>query len=81
MVTEDSVIIGTSNWSGDYFSGTTGVQIIAHQNATQKRPFVDHMRQIFVRDWLSPYAHSLTTYFSLCVYQNNGGSICEPIRH
>ena len=44
MVTESAGIIGTSNWSGDYFmGGTTGAAIVIRQTG-EKRPFVDELQ-------------------------------------
>ncbi|CAD6194991.1 unnamed protein product [Caenorhabditis auriculariae] len=67
MVTESAVIIGTSNWSGDYFiGGTTGAAIVMKQTE-KKRPLVEEMKAIFERDWESAYAHPLDDYFENCV--------------
>ncbi|VDM41039.1 unnamed protein product [Toxocara canis] len=54
LVTDDTVIIGTSNWSGDYFDGgSTGAAFIARQHGTvnEERPLVKEMKEIFLRDW------------------------------
>ncbi|CAB3398248.1 unnamed protein product [Caenorhabditis bovis] len=71
MVTESAVIIGTSNWSGDYFmGGTTGAAIVIRQTG-KTRPF-----EIFNRDWNSEYAHPLDEYFEKCV-ETDIGEFCE----
>lgn len=76
MVTESAGIIGTSNWSGDYFmGGTTGAAIVIRQTG-EKRPFVDELQDIFIRDWDSEYAHPLDEYFEKCVTSNTG-NFCE----
>ncbi|KRZ69627.1 Phospholipase D3, partial [Trichinella papuae] len=76
MVTENTVIIGTSNWSGDYFTTTTGLALVSHQNGLN-RPFVDSIREIFLRDWKCPYAHALSTYIQHCLENNNNSNMCE----
>ncbi|KFD73191.1 hypothetical protein M514_04796 [Trichuris suis] len=76
MLTEDTVIIGTSNWSGDYFTTTTGIALVAHQKQ-EWRPLVDHMRHIFLRNWRSPYAHTLNTYIKLCLQGSRNDNVCE----
>ncbi|KRZ07256.1 Phospholipase D3 [Trichinella zimbabwensis] len=76
MVTENTVIIGTSNWSGDYFTTTTGLALVSHQNGLN-RPFVDSIREIFLRDWECPYAHALSTYIQHCLENNNNSNMCE----
>ncbi|KRZ29838.1 Phospholipase D3 [Trichinella pseudospiralis] len=76
MVTENTVIIGTSNWSGDYFTTTTGLALVSHQNGLN-RPFVDSIREIFLRDWKCSYAHALSTYIQHCLENNNNSNMCE----
>jgi hypothetical protein len=90
VVTEDTVIIGmsivtysnvsnnigTSNWSGDYFDGNTGVALVVRQNVSDDRPFIDEMRSIFIRDWDSVYAHTLKTYYEL-FDRRNDASFCQ----
>lgn len=49
-----SFIIGTSNWSGDYFDGgSTGAAFVAQQHGAgeEGRPLVAEMKGIFLRDW------------------------------
>lgn len=67
---------GTSNWSGDYFHGNTGVALVVSQAESKRRPFVDEMKAIFIRDWDSDYAHALKTYYELCVRRNDA-SFCQ----
>uniref|UniRef100_A0A7E4UQ78 PLD phosphodiesterase domain-containing protein n=1 Tax=Panagrellus redivivus TaxID=6233 RepID=A0A7E4UQ78_PANRE len=78
MVTENAVIIGTSNWSGDYFeSKGTGIAIVIKQGTQEKQqPFVTTMQRIFIRDWDSAYTHSLNEYISECI-EARTGSFCE----
>jgi phospholipase D3/4 len=58
MVTEKDALIGTSNWSADYFVNTAGVSFVSHE--TNHTCFRDHslresLTQMFERDWLSGY--------------------------
>lgn len=69
-------ILGTSNWSGDYFYGNTGVALVVKQQANDKQPFVDDMRDIFIRDWTSDYAHPLGLYMKKCLWRRDG-AMCE----
>lgn len=65
MVTDKVAYIGTSNWSGDYFTNTAGVGIIIEEpdsfevigNNTNIRL---ELQKIFERDWNSEYAFSLS---------------------
>lgn len=54
---------GTSNWSEDYFSSTSGVGLVVSQRAPGAQagvqPAQDQLRQLFERDWGSPYAVGL----------------------
>ncbi|XP_045361712.2 5'-3' exonuclease PLD4 isoform X3 [Camelus bactrianus] len=63
MVTEKTAYIGTSNWSEDYFSSTSGVGLVVTQRASGAQPGVTtvqkQLRQLFERDWSSPYAVGL----------------------
>ncbi|XP_047719635.1 5'-3' exonuclease PLD4 isoform X1 [Prionailurus viverrinus] len=63
MVTEKAAYIGTSNWSEDYFSSTSGVGLVVSQRASRARPGVptvqEQLRHLFERDWDSPYAVGL----------------------
>ncbi|VDM75321.1 unnamed protein product [Strongylus vulgaris] len=77
MVSESAVIIGTSNWSGDYFiGGTTGAAIVIKQNG-EKRALVKEMQAIFERDWSSDYAHPLEDYFTGCIERGTQADFCE----
>ncbi|KAF8355064.1 hypothetical protein PRIPAC_96687 [Pristionchus pacificus] len=76
LVTEKTVVIGNSNWSGDYFeSGTTGTAFIMNQTGDQ-RPLVEEMVENFERDFNSEYAHPVEDYFEKCI-QSKTGSFCE----
>lgn len=63
MVTERAAYIGTSNWSEDYFSSTAGVGLVVSQASscchTSPMPIQEQLRQVFERDWGSPYAMGL----------------------
>lgn len=63
MVTEKAAYIGTSNWSEDYFSTTSGVGLVVSQRNASTQPGVvtvqGQLRQLFERDWSSRYAVGL----------------------
>uniref|UniRef100_A0A671DMH6 Phospholipase D family member 4 n=1 Tax=Rhinolophus ferrumequinum TaxID=59479 RepID=A0A671DMH6_RHIFE len=63
MVTEKTAYIGTSNWSEDYFSSTSGVGLVVSQRNSSTQPAVatvqEQLRQLFERDWSSRYAVGL----------------------
>ncbi|XP_063703810.1 5'-3' exonuclease PLD3-like isoform X2 [Culicoides brevitarsis] len=58
MVTDKTAYIGTSNWSGDYFTNTAGIGfVIADDPSGNRRETMRHLIEgIFNRDWNSPYA-------------------------
>nr|XP_036847446.1 5'-3' exonuclease PLD4 isoform X3 [Manis javanica] len=60
MVTERAAYIGTSNWSENYFSSTSGVGLVLSQRAPNTQPgpptAQEQLRQLFERDWSSRYA-------------------------
>lgn len=58
------MLIGTSNWSGDYFISTAGVSCIVNQTANTTLPnynntIQEQLKLIFERDWNSKYSHIL----------------------
>ena len=58
MVTDKDALIGTSNWSADYFVNTAGVSFVSQE--TNHTCFRDHslresLSQLFDRDWSSGY--------------------------
>ncbi|CAH6853724.1 Pld4 [Phodopus roborovskii] len=63
MVTDKAAYIGTSNWSEDYFSSTSGVGLVVSQTNPDAHPGVtpvqEQLRQLFERDWSSRYAMGL----------------------
>ncbi|KAF5305553.1 hypothetical protein FQA39_LY01644 [Lamprigera yunnana] len=63
MVTDNTVYIGTSNWSGDYFIDTAGIGAIIHDpmyNRNDTHVTIRRQLQaIFERDWNSQYAFPL----------------------
>ncbi|KZC12940.1 Phospholipase D3 [Dufourea novaeangliae] len=60
MVTDIAAYIGTSNWSGDYFTNTAGVgtvfESIGDQTSSNLR---QQLENIFHRDWYSEYSYNL----------------------
>ncbi|KAG8198066.1 hypothetical protein JTE90_020899 [Oedothorax gibbosus] len=66
MVTDNSALIGTSNWSEDYFVNTGGVSIVlrnSKSNSTDAgNPVRDQVEEVFRRDWSSKYAHPLAEF-------------------
>jgi len=53
-------IIGTSNWSGDYFIDTGGIGLIVNQNVTGVPGNVRlQLQDIFYRDWDSKYSTNI----------------------
>lgn len=66
MVTDQVAYIGTSNWSGDYFSVNTGTSITVKDKTENNLDTVrNQLKIIFERDWNSKYAISLN------ITQNN----------
>lgn len=59
MVTERATYIGTSNWSGNYFTETAGTSLLVTQNG--RGSLRSQLEAIFLRDWDSPYSHDLDT--------------------
>lgn len=63
MVTDRTAYVGTSNWSEDYFSSTTGVGLVVSQKTPSAQPGAatvqEQLRQLFERDWNSQYAMDL----------------------
>ena len=50
------LLLGTSNWSGDYFESTGGVSIVVNQTASQGKSSLQlELRDVFLRDWNSSY--------------------------
>ncbi|XP_063906502.1 5'-3' exonuclease PLD3-like isoform X3 [Zophobas morio] len=63
MVTDNTVYIGTSNWSGDYFTDTAGVSFVLHdpmfdRNVTQTT-LRSELQAVFERDWNSNLSYPL----------------------
>ncbi|XP_033844205.1 5'-3' exonuclease PLD4 [Periophthalmus magnuspinnatus] len=59
MVTDKAAYIGTSNWSGDYFTTTGGVGLVISQHAPHliwKKSLQSQLRAVFERDWNSHFA-------------------------
>ena len=55
------LILGTSNWSGDYFVNTGGVGFVINDTATEEggETFRSQLKKVFDRDWNSEYATPL----------------------
>ncbi|XP_034460999.1 5'-3' exonuclease PLD3 [Hippoglossus hippoglossus] len=69
MVTDKVAYIGTSNWSGDYFTNTAGSALVVNQTASQSpEPTVQsQLKAVFERDWNSDYSTPLTQHSDLKV--------------
>ncbi|XP_066259189.1 5'-3' exonuclease PLD3-like isoform X1 [Euwallacea similis] len=63
MVTDNTAYIGTSNWSGDYFTNTAGVAFVLHDpifDRNAKHTTIrSELQAVFERDWTSEFAHPL----------------------
>ncbi|KAJ8938164.1 hypothetical protein NQ318_011929 [Aromia moschata] len=63
MVTDNTAYIGTSNWSGDYFTDTAGVAFVLHDPIFDRNSshvtIRSQLQGVFERDWDSPYSHLL----------------------
>ena len=60
MVTDNTAYIGTSNWSGDYFTKTCGVGFVVRETGPpQEDSLRAQLEQLFLRDWNSPFAKTL----------------------
>uniref|UniRef100_A0A1L8DQ38 Putative phospholipase d3 n=1 Tax=Nyssomyia neivai TaxID=330878 RepID=A0A1L8DQ38_9DIPT len=65
MVTDNVAFIGTSNWSGDYFTDTAGIGFVmmdppnGHPNGTESENLRLNLAALFDRDWNSAYAMDL----------------------
>ncbi|XP_076878001.1 5'-3' exonuclease PLD3 isoform X2 [Brachyhypopomus gauderio] len=64
MVTDRVVYIGTSNWSENYFSQTSGVGLVVNQTGFEvkkdQQTVQNQLQQIFHRDWISAFAQTLS---------------------
>ncbi|EDV99105.1 5'-3' exonuclease PLD3 [Drosophila grimshawi] len=61
MVTDRVAYIGTSNWSGDYFTDTAGIGLVLKDTVPNMTASIrNDLQNIFDRDWNSTYAHALT---------------------
>ncbi|XP_034051326.1 5'-3' exonuclease PLD4 [Thalassophryne amazonica] len=60
MVTDEMAYIGTSNWSGDYFSNTAGVGLVISQRAPhivwKTEALQGQLGAVFNRDWYSQFS-------------------------
>ncbi|XP_073339631.1 5'-3' exonuclease PLD4 [Pagrus major] len=60
MVTDKVAYIGTSNWSGDYFTTTAGVGLVISQHAPHSvwktEALQSQLKAVFDRDWHSEFA-------------------------
>ena len=56
------VILGTSNWSGDYFVNTAGIGFVVRSlNETSSPTIVSDLQEAFDRDWASEYATPISS--------------------
>lgn len=81
VVTDDSVVVGTSNWSGDYFTSTTGAAIIIRErpgDRSDRSSLIDQMRRLFLRDYDSTYARDLHDYVRTCFDPIKRRDRCRP---
>ncbi len=62
MVTDNSVYVGTSNWTGNYFLDTCGVSLRIYNNEDLRKK----LENIFMRDWNSQYSFDLNEKIELC---------------
>ena len=60
MVTDRTAYIGTSNWSGDYFTDTAGIGLVMQDSEIERNDTISTIRNdlasVFDRDWNSNYA-------------------------
>ncbi|KAI3384669.1 hypothetical protein SNEBB_009045 [Seison nebaliae] len=59
LVTDKTAYIGTSNWSGDYFTSTGGISVVATNETSH---LVNNLQKIFDRDWFSEHAKFIHDY-------------------
>ncbi|KAF5298271.1 hypothetical protein FQR65_LT09782 [Abscondita terminalis] len=63
MVTDNTAYIGTSNWSGDYFTDTAGIGVIIHDPVYNRNDshitIRSQLQAVFERDWYSNYSFLL----------------------
>lgn len=50
-------LLGTSNWSGNYFTETAGTSLLVTQNG--RGGLRSQLEAVFLRDWYSPYSYDL----------------------
>uniref|UniRef100_A0A915PT16 PLD phosphodiesterase domain-containing protein n=1 Tax=Setaria digitata TaxID=48799 RepID=A0A915PT16_9BILA len=64
MVTDNSALIGTSNWSADYFINTAGASIVIQPHIRGLNSEIVHNlnEKVFMRDWNSTYASPLSDF-------------------
>ncbi|VDO21229.1 unnamed protein product [Brugia timori] len=70
LVTDTVAVIGTSNWSGDYFDGgTMGAAFVLNQTkvSLEKRHFIRNLIYIFLSHWSSNYTHDVLDYERECL--------------
>ncbi|XP_061875603.1 5'-3' exonuclease PLD3 isoform X2 [Colius striatus] len=58
MVTDKAAYIGTSNWSGDYFTQTAGSALVVNQTGSgiSAGTVREQLQAVFERDWNSQYS-------------------------
>lgn len=60
MVTDNTAYIGTSNWSGDYFTDTAGIGLVITEDTNVSGEEANEtiryqLASVFERDWNSQY--------------------------
>ncbi|NXX85449.1 PLD3 Phospholipase, partial [Urocolius indicus] len=61
MVTDKAAYVGTSNWSGDYFTQTAGSALVVNQmgSDTGAGTVREQLQAVFERDWNSQYSANI----------------------
>nr|XP_022905261.1 phospholipase D3-like [Onthophagus taurus] len=59
MVTESSVYVGTSGWTGDYFMDMSSIGFVLLENSKNNRSLREDLVELFERDWNSKYSFPL----------------------
>ncbi|XP_034475352.1 5'-3' exonuclease PLD3-like [Drosophila innubila] len=60
MVTDRVAYIGTSNWSGDYFTDTAGIGLVLKDTNPNISSLRNDLQNIFNRDWNSAFAQEMS---------------------
>ena len=52
-------LIGTSNWSADYFVNTGGIGFVLNVKSPENVELYQKLHRVFLRDWTSLYAQDV----------------------